>query len=216
MRRPRIVASAALVLLAVCGCSATIPAPVGPTDDELNDVVRLELDRQWGFTGLDGVVERPVFEVERIGATGASSQGLWDCMSAAGFESWGFSSDSGLQLSGADSTVVAPTAEQQLAYYECNARFPLIDTLTPSQLDFVYDYYQRWLIPCIESAGYPVLDAPSRAEFTTAEAEYGWRWEPYSALDEFPGENEYEALRAECKPTIPGIEGWSQRYSLFG
>ena len=215
MRTPRVVAFAAVALLALCGCSATRPAPVGPTDAEVDADVRAELDRQWAFTGLDGVVPRPVFEVERVGAAGAAAQGFWDCMSAQGFESWGFSSDSGLQMSSADSSMVTPTAEQQMSYYECNARFPVIDTLTTDQLDFIYDYYQRWLIPCLGSAGYPVAVPPSRDEFTTGEPEFGWRWEPYSALGEYPGDDDYDALLAECKPTIPGIEGWSRDTGLF-
>lgn len=215
VRTSRVVAFVALVVVTMSGCSATTPPPVGPTEAELNATVRAELDRQWQFTGLDGVVPRPVLEVESIGTENGISVEFGECMSAEGFQSWGFSSDSGLQLSGTASSDAEPTVEQQLAYYRCNARFPLVDTLTAGQLDFIYDYYQRWLIPCIESAGYPVAAPPTRKNFVTAEPEYGWRWEPYSALGEYPGDAQYAALRAECKPTIPGIEGWSHKFELF-
>ena len=232
MSRPRIVALVALASLALCGaisgCSATVAAPTGPTDDEVSALVRAELDKQWGFTGLEGVLPRPVIEVEKIGTAGGAAQGFWDCMSAKGFESWGFSGDTGLQLYAADSTQETPTPEQQLSYYECNARFPLIDTLTTSQLNFIYDYYQRWLIPCLEHAGYSVMTPPTREAFTTEVAEFGWRWQPYSAIvsrgelgsgsainGSVINANQYAALEARCKPTIPGLEGWSLERTLF-
>jgi hypothetical protein len=215
VRTPRIVAVAALVVLAVSGCSATTAPPQALSDAELDDRVRAELDRQWAFTGLDGVVPRPEPAVEIVGTDGAASQGFWECMSAAGFESWGFSGDAGLTLSLADGSAPAPSPDQQLAFYSCNARFPMIDTLTVDQLNFIYDYYQRWLIPCLADAGYPVGVAPSRREFTTETPQFGWRWRPYAAIADVPGETRYVALQRECKPTLPGIDGWSQQFSLF-
>ena len=215
MRTSRIVALTALVVLTVSGCSATTAPPVGPSDAELNAAVRIELDKQWRYTGLEGVVPRPEAEVELVGSGGAASQGFRDCMSANGFESWGYSSDTGLQMFGSDGNPSAASPEQQLAFYLCNARFPMIDTLTVDQLDFIYDYYQDWLIPCLEVAGYPVGRAPSRESFTTEPAEFGWRWRPYSAIPDVLNPQDYAALQSTCRPTIPGIDGWSERLGIF-
>ena len=213
MRAPRVVAlvaAATLALtLALTACSTAVRPPKGATSAEIDSMIRVELDRQWAFTGLEGTVPRPEVEVEEAGSVYGYSEGFWNCMSTAGFESWGFSSDLGLQLSAADGTTSRPTAQQQLDYYLCNARFPGIDTLTVDQLDFIYDYYARWLIPCLRHEGYSVSDPPSRERFTTEEAEFFYRWTPYSSLVERPATDAANlALTAKCAPSIPGIPGW--------
>jgi hypothetical protein len=57
---------------------------------------------------------------------------------------------------------------------------------------------------------------PTRDEFYVSRQETGWQWTPYATLARPPTSNdEYVALQRECKPTLPGIDGWSQQFSLF-
>jgi len=201
-------------VLTISGCSATTAAPKGPTKAELNERVRVELDRQWQFTGLDGVVPRPETDLETVVASDGFSPNLQQCMSDAGIESWGTGPE-GLDMSMVNSDGAESTPEQEYAFYQCSTRYPNIDPLSDAQLDFVYDYYQRWLIPCLAERGYLVTNTPTRAEFHEYRAVNGWLWGPYSSMEVSIDGPDLDALIARCKPTIPGMDGWSKD-GLFG
>lgn len=206
VRFPRITVVAALALAAcLAGCTAGTSLPSGRSQAEIDALVAVELDRQWELTGLDGVAPRPVMAVERLSGINTTFAGIGDCMMDAGFSSWGFD-DTGLTVAEG-----APEPEQQLAYYECNARFPAVNPLSADEMHFVYDYYQKWLIPCLGFRGYTVLDPPERGVFTRG-ADDGWAtWSPYWALEPYPATaEEYEEITAVCPPTRQGVPGWSQ------
>jgi hypothetical protein len=204
----------ALAAVLLAGCS-TVPVPRSATPDELDRIVRAELDRQWAFTGLEGVIPRPDYPVEELGSVDGFSQGFGACMQEVGFTSWGVG-DTGLDMSSVNSGGARSTPEQQYDYYECIARFPNIDPLTDEQLDFVYDYYQRWLVPCLETEGYELHDVPTREEFHEYRAVNGWLWGPYSAMVAYPQGAELHAVLGKCKPTLAGMDGWSRDVSIFG
>jgi hypothetical protein len=200
-RASGIVAAAASGLLVIAGCTAT-PLPEGPSDAEIEKRVATELDWQWGLTGLEGVVARPVVELK--GPPSQYSIGFGECMSDAGFSGWGYD-DSGLVLDDGD-----PTDEQRLAFYVCNAEYPSVDPLSTAQLEYVYDYYERWLIPCLALHGYEQHDpVPTRESFVGDPVQDGFRWSPYSSIYFTPAtESAYVELQAECDPAPPGGQDW--------
>ena len=203
---------AAIALAALSGCTATTALPEPLSDTELDERVTAELDRQWEFTGLDGVVERPQPPVEKVTSIDGFSAEFSQCMADAGFAAWGVS-ERGLDMTMVNSDRAPSTPEQQLSFYRCTARFPGVDTLSPAQQDFVYDYYRSWLIPCIELQGYEITAPPTREGFHTSRADVGWQWAPYGALVDPPGNDvEWSALQRRCAPTVPGLEGWSDPY----
>jgi len=209
------VAAVGLALVVMSGCTATTAAPKPISESELNERVRIELDRQWGYTGLDGLVQRPRPEVEKISPSDGFSAEFGECMGGAGFSTWG-AGPVGLDMSSVNADGAKATPEQQLAFYGCTARFPSVDRLSRQQLQFIYDYYRGWLIPCIEQRGYAVTDVPSRETFSTSTQPGNWRWSPYGALANRPGnDREWSALERDCPVTIPGMDGWSDPYSFF-
>lgn len=69
-----------------------------------------------------------------------------------------------------------------------------------AQLDYVYDYFQDSLVPCLQLQGLNVGYAPSRAEFATAA---GWiMWDPYSELGAAVPPSRSEEIRSRC-PEYP-------------
>ena len=46
------------------------------------------------------------------------------------------------------------------------------------QIEYLYNYHRSWLVPCIESRGIAVDDAPTRAEF----AANAGQWDPYTSV----------------------------------
>jgi hypothetical protein len=203
--RSRVLVVIVAATLALTGCTAERALPREPTEEEVAAAIEAALDVQWEASGLDGVVDRPDVTAPE---PDPAATGLATCVSSLGMESYGWSDDSGLVLD----TGERGSDEQQLAFYECFARFPTVTVFSAEQRDVIYDYYARSLVPCLGLHGYALRPVLTRAAF---EAEYergarGWIWSPYYSLVSPPltvGRNA-DLVRA-CPPTVPGIDGWS-------
>jgi hypothetical protein len=198
----------ASVLALVCGstgCSATRRLPDGPSEAEVRAAVKERIDRQWMLSGLDGVRPRPLIAVQKVQQSGQWNPELGVCLREAGIRDWGYSPHEGLRIQNA---VANP--EQQMMMYICFARYPAVDVLSTDQIDYIYDYFVRWLVPCLELHGYQVGDAPTRAIFAARAVAGDGLWNPYHALTRFPGSPEEQSrLLEECQPTVEGVPGWS-------
>lgn len=196
----------ALPALIVGGFRFERDVPAGPGDTRLETAVRAGLDRQWRLAGLEGIVVRPDYVAAPIVTDREWDRLMIECMDRAGIAQWGYDGNSGLFIEGGQ-----PTASDQLAFYWCYAAYPTVDLVSDAQLDFIYDYYQRWLIPCLESRGYNVMNAPSRKGFIDADPAIG-PWNPYRALERYPATfGALEELAENCERTLPGIPGWSEQ-----
>lgn len=72
-----------------------------------------------------------------------------------------------------------------------------------AQLDYLYDYFQDSLVPCLQLQGLDVGYAPSRAEFATAA---GWiQWDPYSELGAAVPPSRSAEIHERC-PDYPPAE----------
>jgi hypothetical protein len=199
-------AAAAASVLLLCSCGFSRDEPAGPSDAEIAASVQARLDRQWELSHLEGIIVRPETSFERIVSPNEWGEVMTECMHRAGIHSWGYNGTSGLFIER-----TRATASDQLAFYWCFASYPTIDLLTRQQLDYIYDYYAHWLTPCLEANGYNVINAPTREAFRKASPAVG-RWNPYSNLQRYPPTLDSRArLRDRCAPTLPGIEGWSER-----
>jgi hypothetical protein len=198
-------AAAAASILLLAGCGAR-DVPDGPSDAQIEAAARAALDRQWRLSGLEGIVVQPDYVPKPIVTDREWSRLMLECMDHAGISQWGYDEGSGLFIEGAQ-----PTASEQLAFYWCFAEYPKVDLVSDDQLDFIYDYYARWLIPCLESRGFNVMNAPSRKAFADADPAIG-PWNPYRALEQYPDTLvAMQDLADQCAPTVAGIAGWSER-----
>ena len=192
-------------LFGVTGCSLESPAPVGPSQEQITAVVKARLDRQWRLSGLEGIIVRPRFEYRPVIGASQWAPKISECMAESGVVGWGYDASEGLFIPGD-----TPTTSEQLQFYWCFEKYPTVDLLTRAQVDYIYQYYVRWLIPCLESSGYNVMNAPSRRAFRSADPSIE-RWNPYRSLERYPSSPEARAvIAARCSPTVPGIEGWSE------
>jgi hypothetical protein len=209
VNRARTISAAALVLalgVSLSACTSTPELPDGPTQEQIDAALATELDTQWEVSGLEGVFDRPEIIPERIVGANQWGTGLAECLSSSGIDSWGYDPRSGFTNGEGEGTDV-----EKLIYYSCFAKYPSIDVLSPDQLDFIYDYFAHWLIPCLGMRGYAVEDIPSRRAFIETPPEYFGRWNPYNTISSFPQSVEAQTrLIEECPSTVPGIEGWSE------
>lgn len=189
--------SALLVSLALVGC--TTAPPVGHTDAELQEYVD-ETMNGFGAVFPDGEVVMPEVEVERYVDVNDQTT-IMDCFR-----------DEGMVVTGDPQTGMswstANDAEQEryaIAQLTCLMRFPVYPPqqgfLTEEQHAYLYDYFQRVLIPCLELRGHKVPAAPTREQFGNR-ASADAIWNPYSFISFPPDLQEAQELLSMC-PSSP-------------
>jgi hypothetical protein len=200
VRALAIVAAAASVLL-VSGCASPVATPAGPTAYEELAVSQAQLDATWELTGLEGTIERPDYRV--TAAVDAWREAVTDCLAEDGIEVRRIVSDGdgyrlmvrrGYELD--DAT--------QFLWYRCFAHNPpSAGVASAEQLAYLWDYYARWVIPCITDKHYELNRLPTRDQFLATRP---FQWTPYGALTDTVGDTEYSTLVAQCGPEFGIIE----------
>jgi hypothetical protein len=199
------VASVVALVACLSACASPSEPPGGPTTQQIQAAVDERLDRQWEISGLQGEWPRPLVAVQKVQNSGQWNPELGVCLREGGIRDWGYATREGLRMHNA-----VATPEQQMLMYICFARYPTIDLLSHEQLDYIYDYFVRWLVPCLELHGYRLSDAPSRTQFVARSLVGNGVWNPYHAISRFPSSpEEQSSLLEDCSPTISGVPGWS-------
>lgn len=180
--------------LALVGCTTPRVPPPSAVVPDVAEVTEQRVAQVWERTGLEGTVERPDVQP----SANRSFAALSACIDDAGITEWMMTD--GPDGPGFQTTGAANTAEVQLAMYECFARHPTETlgrgvSLTTEQLDYLYDYYRSWVIPCLALDEITVLGAPTRDEFHTPLYE---GWSPYAATTSIRTKKEYKAAVAQC------------------
>jgi hypothetical protein len=204
MRMPALAALAGILLLT--GCVQARDVPPAATDADLESYLDGREDLAWQNLGLADRYDRP--EGERVVLPRAEYfDASFACLEPVMPTTWG-SSDGpeGPQLAPIEG--VTYSAATKLAWFTCLTRY-VIDPrpeggfLTPAQQDYLYDYYQDWLVPCLADHGYAMFDVPEREAFVAAP---GVSWNPYYASNDIRSEEDFEAAREACGPPGGGID----------
>ena len=200
------VAVAFALLLALTGCVGTREVPPGPTRADLEAATAARIDLAWLNTGLDGIVERPAVERIPLAHGDDAFARLADCVTALGYVGFMFSDGpQGFEFQSMEGGIELDT-QTKLDFYTCFATAPIPvavarPTLSGAQLDFLYDYYQEIVIPCLENNGVRVDPVPTRDEYSSDR--FG-TWTPYLATA--PGATlEYDLAVRLCGDPYAGI-----------
>ena len=201
-------AAALSALFTLVGCVHVAEPPV-TTTEESAEVFEEMLAKSWISTGLSETMERPVV------VTGSSlSAEEWDlawhaCMQEQGFPDFQiyYEGYEGMALYAFSNNVpieIEPAV--QLASFECMARHSFDPSdhvlLTDAQLDYIYDYYESWVMPCfVQNDTFPRA-IPTREEFHN----YGGLWTPYDSADAvLDGRMTHDTLVELCGPEVPRL-----------
>jgi hypothetical protein len=90
---------------------------------------------------------------------------------------------------------------QAVSLYTCYAKYPIdakyLQPATPSQIEYIYYYWQNDLTACLESEGIDVPDAPS---WNTFQETFGSRtmWDPYENLVSLQDQGEISRIAKAC------------------
>ena len=194
----------AVVVQGVASPAIAAP-PAGPSQADIDNYVQRMLDETWINTGLSGELEQPpAVDVPPL------SDDLWGdafyaCMAGLGYDlvSYSWSDGGGYQLSDANGQRV-DDPDQQLAFYDCVSRNPRDpsssgELVTLAGLEYAYDYYLRWTIPCIRAQGYTFDLMFERNEFV-GDGTQNPGWSPYYSVPDLADPADFERLRAVCGP----------------
>jgi hypothetical protein len=207
------VLAAALVVLALAGCTAVGPPPAGFSPHQWNERRALELDRAWQSTGLPDTLRPPTPEPVAISPdewAGAFAQ----CMNNAGFDNYQAQGD-GVMITEVDMT---PEMEesQTIAWYTCGATFRVAgnEGYNDAEFEYIYDYYRDELIPCLAMHQVEIAsdEVPTRQQF----ADGLGSWNPYGAVTDAAKKHLFRdaSIADDCPDTPPGMDsrGWSDIY----
>ena len=170
----RWVAGLAVALL-LAGCSTTVPA--GPDTTELDAYTERTLEAAWATVPRGG--PRPDVPRVRYISNAEYVPVMAQCMNEQG--------------------ATGDSRAREIAWYVCQAKYPVSPdeyrVLSDAQVDYLYDYYQRWTIPCLASHG-RVVTLIARDEFV----DRGGLWNPLYSTDEAAEvtDDEYATLNDQC------------------
>ena len=175
-------------VLAVLIAALALPAPAvsflalppGPSAGDVSAARTAFMAATWDALPISQTMDRPSTVYEE-----PLSQGDWDAdftlcarkLPNIDSISWG---DHGVFY---DATAGASFDEAtQLALFHCAVVHPrdFADSesgvRSAAQLDYTYDHYRRWLLPCLAANGFGYGQPPTRDEFF----ELGGNWSPYT------------------------------------
>jgi hypothetical protein len=201
-----LVAAVLVAAAALSGCTWTSGTPYfpQPTGAELEAAYGDMADANWEFSGLDGRMPRPEVAMVRPLAPDEWAPTVAECMITAGYPTYAASGG------GLTHTIdpAAPADAEALAMFVCQSQYPYEATrfavVGEAQHRYLYDYYTRWLIPCLGWRGYDVGPVPDETEYLDA----GGNWTPYTTLwEDLDQPDDARELQDACRPEPEGFRG---------
>jgi hypothetical protein len=188
--RLRAAAGSLAAALLLTGCVQSRPLPPTPTDAELAQLNTRVQDIQWQYLGFTPDAPRPDVDFVRYVDPDDTAGTYAECMIDAGFPDY-------------DPYATAnDDVGQTLALFVCISEYPLepryYNLFTTRQLEFLYDYYQEAVIPCLTGAGVDVGEIPTREQFTKPLQGGGaYLWSPWQGASEL-GQQEFLSISLRC------------------
>lgn len=198
---PAVVVAAALLL---SGCTVVTAPEPGFTDAERAEMKHRLTDLRWRWTLLPDEL-RPADPPTQVIDSSEWAAFIVDCMKDAGFDNYQ-EMDGGLMIDTSVLTFDEMNAND-VAYFVCENSIEISDSgdfaFNQKQIDYIYDYYKQFLLPCLALHEVEVFDVPSKKDF---DAGLG-SWSPYLSvtLKTRPILTDDDTLFDECPPMPPGM-----------
>jgi hypothetical protein len=184
------------------GCASSPSAPPLPTSHEVVIFALENLNGRWDTDALRSDGQSSNDGDIRIAKASMLDVAFAQCVSDAGYAEYSIDRFGTLSIPGPSA------AESQLErgvrhYCDFAHQFsePGTALLSSREREYLYEYYRKWLVPCLALAGYRVSDQPTRSAFISNWLTPGW-WSPYDALLPVLTTSNSAVLHAQC-PALP-------------
>ena len=195
---------ALVALLALCGCTAVAAPEPGLSDAERKLFQREASDDWWNVSGLPDDVRPAAVPVTVVGAEEWPTLFV-GCMNDLGFDNYRVRTGQVVisEYHGIDRDAAT------LAHYTCRvAYWTDAGRYNADQMDYLYDYYEQTLVPCLTVHDVELIDSPNRRDFV---AGFG-RWNPYDSIRD--SDHDWAlgdvGLLRDCPRMPPGMEDKGQ------
>jgi len=197
MRSALLAVTASVALLGGCASAAPLPEPMSQAEAQqrIDESNRLRWDAM--FPGELMPTVEPVAYLE----PGASWTEITDCLRDAAVEGVSFNTDDSW------SRAVAGSAELEhavdVARFVCQLTYPLdlsdpakLGFRTDEQLEWIWNYNQKRLVPCLLQLGYRTVPQPEEY----VKGSNSW-WMPYYEMSPVPASDaEWARIDLRCPP----------------
>ncbi len=212
-----LVAVGAALAVALAGCIPAVsskPTLDPPPTAEQLDAMLAQQSRNWWDAISPGIPMPDVAVIDEL-PPGAAAAEQSECLDEAGLPGVSVLGPGEWTFSGAAPNDPAYTAAQK-QWWICSQQYPAQVgdyLLTPSQLDWLYDFYVERYQPCLRSFGIEMLGFPSREQFVDESGAVGWI--PYEqSVRPIPTTAEWHLLAKDCPLPdlldgyrLPGAQG---------
>jgi hypothetical protein len=196
VRSAALALGASVLLLAGCGPAPEMPAPL--TDAEAAQRAE-EGNAQWWASMFPGEPQPVVEPVEYLTAESEGTQ-IQNCLKAAKIDGLIFSGNDSWGYAGSDAEVLDQINRQ---YFVCALQYPYdpgeSGFLSEAQLEWVYNYNQKRLVPCLQLMGYTIANRTS--DYVAGSNDY---WIPYFEMYPIPSATEWARIDLRCPPSPIG------------
>ena len=194
-------ACAVLVAGALAGCTPPPPRVAGPSQDQVDQYTEQQLASVWGSITVPHDLDRPTVAPVRTISNDEYDEVVDECLRS--FSDRGYRNLPGYRRISQEPQSERVAMLEGVSWYVCMAMYPFdaasSGLLSRAQLDYLYDYYRRWVVPCLVLSGHDPGSIPVRETFV-ANGMAGNFWSPLDTLWSDAGfnEDEYESLNARC------------------
>jgi len=187
----------------LAGCTPPRPDIPGPTANAIERFTERQLVSMWGTITVPYDLRRPKIEPVRMIRDDEYGRVMDDCL--RGFSTHDYRNLYGYRLIAQEPEGIRDEILEGVAWYVCMAQYPVDPSgsglLSKRQLDYLYDYYRRWVVPCLILNGYDPGPVPLRKTFVSN----GLAGNFWSPTDELWGEfgftdAEFSLVEAKCSP----------------
>jgi hypothetical protein len=190
---------ASVPLFAACAPAPEMPAPI--TYAEAKKRVNENNEAWWH--GMFPDEPMPVVEPIEYLEPDSSGSEVVDCMKDANLEGVSFGYNF-WRVTGQSPSVMDPVNR---AYFVCSMQYPYdisdparMGMLSDAELDWIWDYNQTRLVPCLQLLGYTVINRPG--DYIEGSGSY---WIPYYEMAPMPASAaEWERIDLRCPPSPVG------------
>lgn len=205
-------AALAAVVLLVSGCTPPPPDVPGPSTEQLSEFSQKQLALLWDDMTVPEGLNRPRIEPIRTISNAEYGTVINECLD--GFRDRDFRNLYGHELIAEQPQSVQGGLNETVSWYVCSAQYPFDPTgaglFSTEQLEYLYDYNRRWVVPCMVLYGYDVGEIPKRADFVK-QGLGGTIWSPVNDLYRDLGMTveDFDELDSKCDPfpdyLFPGL-----------